>query len=80
VLYDLAGYANREALWWELLPSSGFSAGQLGGCLPAEHKEWLRRRLGGERTCPTDRSAKLSVLPHLRGLRDPGARGLCPAV
>ena len=33
VLYDLAGNANPGALWWELLPSSGLTAGQLTGCL-----------------------------------------------
>ena len=60
MLYDLARYGDRGALWWELLPSSGLTEGhQLFGFLRRNLKNGSIRPLGGERTGPTHRSAKL---------------------
>ena len=52
VLYDLAGYAGRGALWWELLPSSGLTERQVSGCLRRNLKNGCVARSDGKEPGP----------------------------
>ena len=52
VLHDLAGYADRGAIRWELLPSSGLTEGQLSGCLRRNLKNGCVARSEGKEPAP----------------------------
>ena len=52
VLHDLAGYADRGAIRWELLPSSGLTEGQLSGCLRCNLKNGCVARSEGKEPAP----------------------------
>ena len=53
MIYDLAGYGDRGALWWELLPSSDLTEGhQLFGFLRRNLKNGCIARSEGKEPAP----------------------------
>ena len=66
MLYDLARYGDRGALWWELLPSSGLTEGhQLFGFLRRNLKNGSIARSEGKEPAP------LTGAPSSTGISSP---------